>query len=72
MSTANLPPEILALTVEDRIELAMSIWDSVAEESTHLSEEEKQLLDERLQDHRENPTTGESWEAVRVRLWKDQ
>lgn len=72
MSTANLPPEILALTVEDRIELAMSIWDSVAEESTHLSEEEKQLLDERLQDHRDNPTTGESWEAVRARLWKDQ
>lgn len=72
MSTADLPPEILALPVEDRIQLAMSIWDSVAEESSHLSEEDKRLLDERLRDHRDNPKTGDSWEAVRTRLWNDQ
>jgi putative addiction module component (TIGR02574 family) len=70
MSTADLPPEILALPVEDRIRLAMSIWDSVAEESTQLSEDERRLLDERLRDHLENPSTGESWEVVRERLWK--
>jgi len=70
MSTADLPPEILALPVEDRIRLAMSIWDSVAEESTQLSEDEKRLLDERLRDHLENPSTGESWEVIRERLWK--
>ncbi len=72
MSTADLPPEILALPVEDRIQLAMSIWDSVAEESAQLSEEDKLLLDERLRDHRENPNTGDSWEVVRARLWKAQ
>jgi putative addiction module component (TIGR02574 family) len=72
MSTADLPPEILALPVEDRIQLAMSIWDSVAAESAHLSDDEKQVLDERLRDHRENPTAGDSWEIVRGRLWKDQ
>jgi len=70
MSTADLPPEILALPVEDRIRLAMSIWDSVAEESTQLSEDERRLLDERLRDHLENPSTGESWEVIRERLWK--
>ena len=48
----------------------MSIWDSVAEEAVHLSEEEKQLLDERLREHHENPSAGESWEVVRARLWK--
>jgi putative addiction module component (TIGR02574 family) len=72
MSTADLPPEILALPVEDRIQLAMSIWDSVAEESAQLSEEDRLLLDERLRDHRENPKIGDSWEVVRARLWKDQ
>ncbi len=70
MSTADLPPEILALPVEDRIRLAMSIWDSIAEESTQLSEDERRLLDERLRDHLENPSTGESWEVIRERLWK--
>ncbi len=72
MSTTDLPPEILSLPMEDRIHLAMSIWDSVAEESASLSEEEKELLDDRLRDHQENPKTGDSWEAVRARLWKDQ
>jgi len=70
MSTADLPPEILALPVEDRIRLAMSIWDSIAEESSQLSEDEKRLLDERLRDHLENPNTGENWMVVRERLWK--
>ncbi|MFN9416036.1 MAG: addiction module protein [Pirellula sp.] len=70
MSTTDLPSEILGLPVEDRIQLAMSIWDSVAEEAVHLSDEEKQLLDERLREHHENPSAGESWEVVRARLWK--
>jgi putative addiction module component (TIGR02574 family) len=70
MSTTDLPSEILGLPVEDRIQLAMSIWDSVAEEAVHLSDEEKQLLDERLREHHENPSTGDSWEVVRARLWK--
>ena len=72
MSTTDLPSEILALPVEDRIQLAMSIWDSVAEETPHLSEEDKQLLDERLREHNENPNAGDSWEVVRTRLWKDK
>ena len=31
MSTTDLPSEILALPVEARIQLAISIWDSVAD-----------------------------------------
>ena len=72
MSITNLPSEILALSVEDRIQLAMSIWDSVAEETLPLSEEDKRLLDERLREHNDNPNTGESWDVVRARLWKDK
>ena len=72
MSTTDLPSEILALPVEDRIQLAMSIWDSVAEETPHLSDAEKLLLDERLREHHANPKAGDSWEVVRARLWKDK
>jgi len=72
MSTTDLPSEILALPVEDRIRLAMSIWDSVAEETPHLSEEDKQLLDERLREHHADPSAGDSWEVVLARLWKDK
>ena len=72
MSTTNLPSEILALSVEDRIQLAMSIWDSVAEETLPLSEDDKRLLDERLREHHDNPNTRESWDVVRARLWKDK
>ncbi|MEQ1827380.1 MAG: addiction module protein [Pirellula sp.] len=68
----DLPSEILALSVEDRIQLAMSIWDSVAEETPHLSEEEKKLLDDRLRDHSDNPCAGDTWEVVRARLWIDK
>lgn len=43
ISMVDLPHEILALPVEDRIQLAMSIWDRVAEESEYLAEEDKHL-----------------------------
>ncbi len=72
MFTNNLPDEILALPVEDRIQLAMSIWDSVEEESIQLSNEHQQLLEDRLREHEANPDEGESWEVVRARLWKDK
>jgi putative addiction module component (TIGR02574 family) len=64
MSTTDLPPEILALTVEDRIHLAMSIWDSVAEETITVSEENQRILEERLRDHEANPSEGTPWREV--------
>jgi putative addiction module component (TIGR02574 family) len=64
MSTADLPPEILALTVEDRIHLAMSIWDSVAEETIAVSEENQRILEERLREHEANPLEGTLWREV--------
>jgi putative addiction module component (TIGR02574 family) len=72
MSTIDLRSEILALSVEDRIQLAMSIWESVAEEAPHLSGADKRLLDDRLREHQENPIAGDSWDVVRARLWKDR
>lgn len=64
MSTVDLPPEILALTVEARIHLAMSIWDSVAEETITVSEENQRILEERLREHEANPMEGTPWREV--------
>jgi putative addiction module component (TIGR02574 family) len=43
------------------------LWDEVAEEATQtpLSEAHRQLLDERLQQHSDNPDDVEPWEKVR-------
>jgi putative addiction module component (TIGR02574 family) len=68
MSTADLPPEILALNVEDRIHLAMNIWDSVAEESISVSEENQRILEERLREHKADPFEGTPWQEAVAKL----
>ena len=68
MSTTDLPSEILALPVEARIQLAISIWDSVADETIPISEEHKRILDERLLHHEANPTEGTPWREVIEKL----
>ncbi len=73
MSTTELPPEILALSIPDRIELAFKIWDSVGDEAaTELSDEHRRILDERLSEHLANPEEGESWASVKAELWKNR
>jgi putative addiction module component (TIGR02574 family) len=44
----SLPPEILALPVSQRMELAAQIWDSIQPSEIELSEEYRRILDERL------------------------
>jgi len=47
-----------------------TIWDSLAEskENIKLSPQTKELLDQRLEDHRKNPNEGSSWEDVKARI----
>jgi putative addiction module component (TIGR02574 family) len=47
-----------------------AIWDSIPEneEAIGLSTETKQLLDERLIAHLNNPNEGSSWEDVKSRI----
>jgi len=73
MAIADIPPEILALSVSDRIELVAKIWDSITEESElGLSDEQKETLEERLAEHRNDPNKGETWEAVKAQLWNNR
>jgi putative addiction module component (TIGR02574 family) len=62
--------DILNLSVSERILMVEAIWDSIpeTEETLGLSDETKQLLDERLAAHVDNPNEGSSWEEVKSRI----
>ncbi len=49
--------KVLALPVDERIEIAQSIWDSVAAvpEAVQLTDAQRLELDKRLQAYREDP-----------------
>ena len=66
-------PEILELSIPERIQLAEDIWDSVLEapESVSLTEEQKQELDRRFESYRLNPQQGSPWDEVRERIRKN-
>lgn len=59
--------KILQLSVEERIHLVQTIWDSIAldTEASQISEEHKLILDKRMQAHSKNPTEVVSWNEVR-------
>jgi putative addiction module component (TIGR02574 family) len=62
--------DVMELSVAERIELVEDVWDTISEvpESVELTQEQKQLLDERLQAYHRNPTAGSPWEEVKKRL----
>ena len=64
--------QVQHLPVEERIELAEAIWDTVAEgasaEELPVSAAHRAELDRRLADLEANPDTGRSWQEVRERL----
>ena len=62
--------DILNLSVSERILIVEAIWDSISEneETGSLSEETRQLLDDRLIAHQNNPNEGSSWEEVKSRI----
>jgi putative addiction module component (TIGR02574 family) len=62
--------DILQLSIEERIQLAEDIWDSVAAfpEAIPLTEMQKEELDRRLLAYARNPEEGLSWEELKNRL----
>lgn len=69
MNTAQLD-ELMQLSVPERIQLAEDLWDSIASHpgALELSDAQVQELDSRLENHRQNPAVGSSWDEVRARL----
>ena len=62
--------DILNLSVSERILMVEAIWDSIPENETELvlSDESRQILDDRLENHMINPTEGSSWDEVKSRI----
>ena len=61
---------ITALSVEDRIRLVQSIWDSIVAEQAYpeLTEVQKQELDRRITDSQSNPDNVMTWEEIKASL----
>ena len=67
MSTTFPLAEILRLSVDERIQLAQDIWDSIAAvpEAISLTDAQRAELDRRLAAYEENPDEGIPWEEFR-------
>lgn len=67
--------ELLALDVETRLELIELLWESIASDPQAsarlpISDAERAIVEERLGEHRENPSTARPWSEVRDELFK--
>ena len=62
--------DILALSIPERIQLVEDIWDTIANEpeAIELTEEEKKIIDERLEAYHRNSDLGSPWEDVYRRI----
>lgn len=70
MTKTDLEREVLRLPVEERLELAEAIWESVEESPSQpaLPEWQRQLLDERITADDESPDAGSPWDEVKRRI----
>ena len=62
--------DALTLSIPERIQLVEDIWDSIAlnANSVELSEEEKTIIDERLEAYHQDPTLGSPWQDAYNRI----
>ena len=66
--------DTLELSIPERIQLVEDIWDTITTEaiSVELSEEEKKIIDARLEMYHQNPESGSPWEDVYKRIVSKQ
>ncbi len=62
--------ELLQLTVPERLQMVEDIWNSIADapETLELTEEDKRLIDERLEARQSDPAAGSPWQEVYSRI----
>ena len=62
--------DILELPLPERLQLVQDIWNTIADapEALELTEEDKRLIDERLEAARKNPGAGSPWREVVARI----
>jgi len=62
--------DVLELPLDERLRLVEDIWNTIADspEALELTEADKKIIDERLEEHWRNPSAGSSWEDVYARI----
>ena len=67
MSAEPILTTFRKLPSTEKIRLVQQLWDEIAEEASHLplTEAQRRLLDERIDEHEANPNDVEAWEEVR-------
>ena len=62
--------DALDLSIPERIQLVEDIWDTIAAkaDSLELTEEEKKIIDARLEKYHQSPELGSPWEDVYKRI----
>jgi putative addiction module component (TIGR02574 family) len=62
--------DTLKMSIPERIQLVEDIWDTIASEteSIELTENEKKIIDERLEAYHKNPDEGSPWDEVYKRI----
>ena len=62
--------EIMNFKTDEKIEIIEEIWDSIgaSDESLQLTDRQKKVLDQRLEEFQKNPGEGDSWEEVKARI----
>jgi putative addiction module component (TIGR02574 family) len=62
--------DALTLSISKRIQLVEEIWDSIAADvqAIKLTEEEKKIIDKRLESFNKNPNLDSSWKDVYKRV----
>jgi putative addiction module component (TIGR02574 family) len=70
MNITNTLNEIVALSIEERIDLVQDIWDSIAADQAYvdLTDLQKQELERRTADYEANPDNVMTWEAVKASI----
>lgn len=69
MGRAELWSELMKLTPAERIDLVQDLWDSIAQHDLPpLSDEEKEELERRLEEHRRDPSAAITWDEFKARL----
>jgi len=64
--------DALELSIPERIQLVEDIWDTIVlkEDSVVLTDEEKRIIDARLDEYHKNPDSGSPWSDVKKRILK--
>ena len=55
---------IKAMSVQQRLNLIERIWETIDQEELPLTDWQKKLLDERLDEHQRNPNSGRPWDEI--------